>query len=678
MKKCKKYPNQTKIFTTHVDNSILSKKRGKVAFIANLTISVLTIVVLGFEIHAQQSNLPQEQASTLFRILDGNRDNQLTREEVTGELSDNFALADSNADGGIDIEELSTFLELASQNNDNVIPSPRVGFEILNFTSPEEIKVWISRGLSIEEFNELQLPLGWTKNQPREGDPDRSRFLRSPDAEVDGPLSQEEYFGSMWMHNATVIENNIPVNSEALLKGNIISKFHELTYLSGRKTYILVSPDDEYYIRVSRDLNRTSEIPTVPYGWKLIEHVLSGDLTFALPNPTLNIRADNEDSFQGPLSATVLGLEDVKTIFLDRIIAEDDIVVTSDIWFGGGEPNSGQPLYLDVYEPVSPMLPAKRPALVYIHGGAFRLGDKADQPAPLYCREFAGRGYVVFSINYTLDGTLKSATLDAAKAIRWVRENANTYIVDVDRIIAGGHSAGGVTSFNLGVLESDDIGGEGAEVAGVFNAAGGGLVDLNELDIDDPPILVINGTEDNLSPVESARNIISSFDRLGDQSNEISYPYSYIEVEGAGHSFIPGLGLGITPLPIAGSPQDEFKGWCNTEVQGKTVDRHCFEFFFEHLNLVEILNESPNSFERKFGISDESEMLQISIQYDNRIEYDAFSSSDLKSWDRVTNEPALKGMFLELEFPITEPQMFHRWELFHDYREVTSSDYDTF
>ncbi len=364
------------------------------------------------------------------------------------------------------------------------------------------------------------------------------------------------------------------------------------------------------------------------------------------------------------------------TLFLDRVIPQGDIVVTSDVWYGEGNPNPSQPLYLDVYQPHSPLLPEKRPALVYIHGGAFTQGDKADQPAPVYCHQFAQRGYLVVSINYTLDGTLGSASQDAATAIRWLRNHAAAYQVDPDRIIVGGHSAGGATSLNIGALEAADLGGAGAEVAGVLSTAGSDFVDLSKFDLNDPPMFVINGDADGLSPVANARNLIDTLDRL--ESEGVTFTYSYMEPIGAGHSFLPGNGNGRPlPQPIA-SPQDRIQGWSNTEIGGKTVERHCFEFFFEHLNLIAVLAESSKSLERSFGIPDGSGVFRMSIQQDSRIGYQLRSSPDLTFWSAADQEPTINGTLLEVDLPLTSPIMFHQWKLLFDYREITSDDYETF
>ncbi len=73
------------------------------------------------------------------------------------------------------------------------------------------------------------------------------------------------------------------------------------THRCGRTLWILVSPDGTPYVRISRDFNRTSETPTIPEGWLLEPYRLSEPLTVMLPNPTENLRGDNEDSFQGPV-----------------------------------------------------------------------------------------------------------------------------------------------------------------------------------------------------------------------------------------------------------------------------------------------------------------------------------------------------------------------------------------
>jgi hypothetical protein len=143
-----------------------------------------------------------------------------------------------------------------------------------------------------------------------------------------------------------------------------------------------------------------------------------------------------------------------------------------------------------------------------------------------------------------------------------------------------------------------------------------------------PPIFIINGTEDTLSPVENARNLVAHLDGLGTDEAGRPYPYLYMEVEGAGHSFIPGSGLGVTPPPFAGSPQDEFQGWSNTEVNGKTVEAHCFEFFYEHLALSELAE--PSMWEG-FPLNESGWV----------------NTGDWMGWLNVTDEPWIWSLSLE-------------------------------
>jgi hypothetical protein len=185
-------------------------------------------------------------------------------------------------------------------SNNNEVPA-RVGFEILEIQSPNSIRAWISSDIKQEEFDALELPEGWFKNQPREGDPDASQFYRSPGAEVDGEFLDEDLYGFSWRHSATVIQANIPLDEQGLLIGAKVVKFHEVTFNAGHTITVLFSPDGEPYVRIGRDANRTSDEPSIPDSWRLVEYTTPEQLVIRLPEETLVIRADTEDSFQGPV-----------------------------------------------------------------------------------------------------------------------------------------------------------------------------------------------------------------------------------------------------------------------------------------------------------------------------------------------------------------------------------------
>ncbi len=185
--------------------------------------------------------------------------------------------------------------------------APKVGFEILNIVSPDEIKVWINTEMTEADFDAIELPMDWFKNQPREGDPDDAYFARSPDATEDGVFTDQEHFGHTWRYNAKVIEMGIPMDDEGLLSATRVVKFHMVTFYAGRTLKVLVSPGGAHYVRISRDANRLTDHPTLPAGWTLVDYETPDELTFDLPNPTINIRADNEDSFQGPVPDLPIG-----------------------------------------------------------------------------------------------------------------------------------------------------------------------------------------------------------------------------------------------------------------------------------------------------------------------------------------------------------------------------------
>ncbi|MEL6180992.1 MAG: hypothetical protein AAFS10_18690 [Myxococcota bacterium] len=218
--------------------------------------------------------------------------------DSTSDTSDDTGAAE--ADTGVSGDDTAT-PEGDTTDETDPIEEPRVGFEILQVVSPNELVVWLGRDLTQDEFNAIDLPEGWIKNQPREGEPDESAFARSPDAAAEGEFTDAEHFGHSWRHNATVIEANTPLDDDGLLRLNRIAKFHEIRFNAGRTLFVLVSPEGELFVRISRDANRTRETPTLPSGWQIVEHTIDEELVFDLPNPTMNIRGDNEDSFQGPV-----------------------------------------------------------------------------------------------------------------------------------------------------------------------------------------------------------------------------------------------------------------------------------------------------------------------------------------------------------------------------------------
>jgi len=93
---------------------------------------------------------------------------------------------------------------------------------------------------------------------------------------------------------------------------------------------------------------------------------------------------------------------------------------------------------LDLY------LPEKRknlPLIIWIHGGAFRMGSKKNG-VPL---DYVAEGYAVASLNYRLSqhALFPAQIEDCKAAVRWLRAHARQYRLDPRRFGAWGSSAGG-------------------------------------------------------------------------------------------------------------------------------------------------------------------------------------------------------------------------------------------
>ncbi|AMV38063.1 alpha/beta hydrolase [Planctomyces sp. SH-PL62] len=84
----------------------------------------------------------------------------------------------------------------------------------------------------------------------------------------------------------------------------------------------------------------------------------------------------------------------------------------------------------------------RHPIVVWVHGGAWRFGDKdfvQEQP-----KAFTKRGYVWVGVGYRFvpEVTYKEQAGDVARAVRWARDHAKEFGGDPDRIFLMGHSAG--------------------------------------------------------------------------------------------------------------------------------------------------------------------------------------------------------------------------------------------
>ena len=254
------------------------------------------------------------------------------------------------------------------------------------------------------------------------------------------------------------------------------------------------------------------------------------------------------------------------------ICAQSQVIVQKDVTYL--EPDRTEKV--DIYFPGKDHSSAL-PAVLLIHGGGWKEGDKADKRGQSISSTLAEAGYIVFAVNYKLSGKAddrgnwKAAwpqnLYDCKSALRFIRKNAKQFGVDPNRIAVMGESAGGHLALLLGATEETDILNRGGlyteqsnKVSCVIDMYG--IPDLIELshvrdwvaphfagsgpaatlenmriaspstyfNSQDPPIMVIHGTDDPTVPYEISLRLVSRLKQL-------HVPYEFITVPEAGHSF---------------------------------------------------------------------------------------------------------------------------------------------
>ena len=239
------------------------------------------------------------------------------------------------------------------------------------------------------------------------------------------------------------------------------------------------------------------------------------------------------------LSSLVIS-QDVR--YLDEVF--EDVLVTEDVVYGNApdlpfiflfEWNTIDiDLDMDIYEPVGDTLDA-RPAIIFIHTGAFFSGhNELDDVVDLSIAS-AKRGYVSFNINYRLGLNVLSSysgeravyrgMQDASAAIRHIREFHEEYNVDPNKIFIWGTSAGSFVGLHLAYSQDDErpestYGTTADPDLGCIDCSGnnyiqnskpnaliscwGAIGDLNWIDQDDNiPTLMFHGTADPFVPFNS-------------------------------------------------------------------------------------------------------------------------------------------------------------------------------
>ncbi len=222
---------------------------------------------------------------------------------------------------------------------------------------------------------------------------------------------------------------------------------------------------------------------------------------------------------------------------------------TPDIVYGQGD---GMELQLNLAQPPdSPEV--VHPCVVIIHGGAWRAGNRAMHDD--LARELAARGYVAATISYRFcpQFTFPAQVEDAKCAVRFLRAHAEEYGIDAERIGAIGFSAGAHLAMMLGTLDADaGMEGDGGwadqsskvqavvaffgptdllaeypaeSVRLVSDFIGGSIEDkpaayqlaspIAHVDRGDAPMMLFQGTRDNLVPWTQATSMADALTKAG-------------------------------------------------------------------------------------------------------------------------------------------------------------------
>jgi len=229
--------------------------------------------------------------------------------------------------------------------------------------------------------------------------------------------------------------------------------------------------------------------------------------------------------------------------------------------------------HLDIYRSrLAP--PSAAPVMVYIHGGAWVIGDKREQGKPMMF-ELVARGWVCVTVNYRLSpkATWPDHIVDVKLALAWVKAHIAEYGGDPSFVAVSGGSAGGHLCALLALSAGDPAFQPGFEDAdtsvqacvpfyGVMDMTsspeasrfGNGMVEMLEKRVmkvkeserpevfrnasptfrvrpDAPPFFVLHGRNDTLVPVGTARVFVERLRAVSTQ------PVAYAELPVAQHAF---------------------------------------------------------------------------------------------------------------------------------------------
>ena len=216
---------------------------------------------------------------------------------------------------------------------------------------------------------------------------------------------------------------------------------------------------------------------------------------------------------------------------------QGQIVVEQDVVYGR---TAGSALVADIAYPVSE---APVPAMIYVHGGRWRAGERTGRDR-LDVYEWAGEGFFSMTIDYRLvpASPAPAPYQDLLCAIRWIHAHAEEYGIDPERVYLIGNSAGGhLVSLvaTLGDGPYEKVGGwENArsDVRAVISAAApyelnalswgnlwtpieGNVEEqrriaspIRQINASTKPILIIHSDDDRSVPVQQAHDMVAAMD----------------------------------------------------------------------------------------------------------------------------------------------------------------------
>lgn len=235
-------------------------------------------------------------------------------------------------------------------------------------------------------------------------------------------------------------------------------------------------------------------------------------------------------------------------------VAPAEVRILKDLTYGTV---NGKELKLDAYlcEGKTPA-----PAVIFIHGGGWRGGDKAQAPEFLRQPMFDA-GVSILSINYRLSGeALYPAQVDdTTRAVQFVRSKAQEWRLKPDRIAVMGPSAGGHLALWIGLHDdranrrsADPVERQSSRACAIVNYFGptnfhllkkiqhrhpaylllfgfqqgdpptsisdaqmDAVSPITYVSRDDPPVFTAHGTGDVTVPVEHARELIARLKEKG-------------------------------------------------------------------------------------------------------------------------------------------------------------------